>query len=200
MPTTEGGLDIKLDLTHVIDGFSGNEHSMPVTPLYNDVVQFWRKSGIFYTPTLIVAYGGPWAENYWYEKTEVHDDPKIRHFMPHNIVDDHTRRRRDLDARRRASLPPPRRARRQDHEGGRQSLHRQPRTVPGPRLSLGNVVAGRGRPGQHGSPEAPPPFTAPKPWASPRIWARSNPANSPTWSSSTRTRSTTSATRTPSVT
>jgi Tol biopolymer transport system component/imidazolonepropionase-like amidohydrolase len=93
MPTTEGGLDTKLDLSHVIDGFSGNEHSMPVTPLYNDVVQFMAKSGIFYTPTLIVAYGGPWAENYWYEKTEVHDNPKIRHFMPHNILDDHTRRR-----------------------------------------------------------------------------------------------------------
>src|SRR4029077_1524170 len=93
MPTTEGGLDAKLDLSHVLDGFSGNEHSMPVTPLYNDVVQFMAKSGIFYTPTLIVAYGGPWAENYWYEKTEVHDNPKIRHFMPHNILDDHTRRR-----------------------------------------------------------------------------------------------------------
>ena len=93
MPTTEGGLDMKLDLTHAIDGFSGNEHSLPITPLFDDVVQFWSRSGIFYTPTLIVAYGGPWAENYFYETTEVHDDPKVRHFIPHNIVDDHTRRR-----------------------------------------------------------------------------------------------------------
>ena len=93
MPTTEGGLDMKLDLTHAIDGFSGNEHSLPITPLFDDVVQFWSRSGIFYTPTLIVAYGGPWAENYFYETTEVHDDPKVRRFIPHNIVDDHTRRR-----------------------------------------------------------------------------------------------------------
>jgi Tol biopolymer transport system component len=93
MPTTEGGLDMKLDLTHAIDGFSGNEHSLPITPLFDDSVQFWSRSGIFYTPTLIVAYGGPWAENYFYETTEVHDDPKVRHFLPHNIVDDHTRRR-----------------------------------------------------------------------------------------------------------
>jgi Tol biopolymer transport system component len=94
MPTTEGGLDMKLDLTHAIDGFSGNEHSLPITPLFDDTVQFWSRSGIFYTPTLIVAYGGPWAENYFYETTEVHDDPKVRRFLPHNIIDDHTRRRR----------------------------------------------------------------------------------------------------------
>jgi len=94
MPTTEGGLDMKLNLTHAIDGYSGNEHSLPITPLFDDTVQFWSKSGIFYTPTLIVAYGGPWAENYFYETTEVHDDPKVRRFLPHNIVDDHTRRRR----------------------------------------------------------------------------------------------------------
>jgi Tol biopolymer transport system component len=94
MPTTEGGLDMKLDLTHAVDGFSGNEHSLPITPLFDDIVQFWSRSGIFYTPTLIVAYGGPWAENYFYENTEVHDDAKVRHFLPHNIVDDHTRRRR----------------------------------------------------------------------------------------------------------
>ena len=93
MPTTEGGLDMKLNLTHAIDGFSGNEHSMPITPLFQDVVEFWSRSGIFYTPTFIVAYGGPWAENYYYENTEVHDDPKVRHFIPHNIVDDRARRR-----------------------------------------------------------------------------------------------------------
>jgi Tol biopolymer transport system component len=94
MPTTEGALDMKLDFTHAIDGFSGNEHSLPITPLFDDAVQFWSRSGIFYTPTLIVAYGGPWAENYFYEATEVHDDPKVRRFLPHNIVDARTRRRR----------------------------------------------------------------------------------------------------------
>jgi Tol biopolymer transport system component len=94
MPTTEGALDMKLDFTHAIDGFSGNEHSLPITPLFDDAVQFWSRSGIFYTPTLIVAYGGPWAENYFYETTEVHDDPKVRHFLPHNIVDARAGRRR----------------------------------------------------------------------------------------------------------
>ncbi len=93
MPTTEGGLDLKLDLTHVLDGFKGNEHSLPIVPLYKDVAELVAKSGTFYTPTLIVAYGGPWGENWFYENTEVHDDAKLNHFTPHNIVDGKTRRR-----------------------------------------------------------------------------------------------------------
>jgi Tol biopolymer transport system component len=93
MPTTEGALDLKLDLTHVIDGMSGNEHAIPIVPLYKDVVELVARSGLFYTPTLLVAYGGPWAENYYYQTTEVHDDPKLRRFVPHNILDARALRR-----------------------------------------------------------------------------------------------------------
>jgi Tol biopolymer transport system component len=93
MPTTEGALDLKLDLTHVIDGFHGNEHTLPVTPLYNDVLQIFAKSGIAETPTLIVNYGGPFGEDYWYEYSEVHDNAKLNRFTPHRILDDKTKRR-----------------------------------------------------------------------------------------------------------
>lgn len=93
MPTTEGGLDLKLDLTHALDGFSGNEHALPIVPLYKDVVEIFARSGISYTPTLLVAYGGPWAENYFYETTAVHDDPKLRRFIPHDILDERAKRR-----------------------------------------------------------------------------------------------------------
>jgi Tol biopolymer transport system component len=93
MPTTEGGLDLKLDLTHVIDGFHGNEHTLPITPLYKDVIQIFAQSGIASTPTLIVNYGGPFGEDYWYEYTEVHDNAKLNHFTPHKIIDEKTKRR-----------------------------------------------------------------------------------------------------------
>jgi hypothetical protein len=93
MPTTEGALDLKLDLTHAIDGFSGNEHALPIVPLYKDVVEVFAKSGVSYTPTLLVAYGGPWAENYFYETTEVHHDEKLRRFLPHNVLDEKSLRR-----------------------------------------------------------------------------------------------------------
>jgi hypothetical protein len=93
MPTTEGGLDLKLDLTHVIDGFHGNEHTLPITPLYKDVLEIFAKSGIAETPTLIVNYGGPFGEDYWYEYSEVHDNAKLNRFTPHRVMDEKTKRR-----------------------------------------------------------------------------------------------------------
>jgi Tol biopolymer transport system component len=93
IPTTEGALDMKLDLSQIIDGYPGNEHSFPIMPLYKDVVELVAKSHTFYTPTLLVSYGGPWAENYYYTNTDVHDDAKLRKFVPHNEIDKLTRRR-----------------------------------------------------------------------------------------------------------
>jgi Tol biopolymer transport system component len=92
MPTTEGGLDLKLNLTHALDGFSGNEHSLPVVPLFTDVVELFARTGISYTPTLLVAYGGPFGETDFFTTTSIHDDPKIRRFIPHEILDGKVRR------------------------------------------------------------------------------------------------------------
>jgi len=57
MPTTEGGADTKTNLTHAIDGFSGNEHAVPVAPIYDDIVQLFARTGVTYTPTLVVSFG-----------------------------------------------------------------------------------------------------------------------------------------------
>lgn len=94
MPTTEGGRDMKLDITHAMDGMHGNEHTLPVFPLYKDVVELFARTKTAYTPTLLVNYGGIIAEEYFYETTEVHDDRKLNRFYPHNVLDDLTRRRR----------------------------------------------------------------------------------------------------------
>lgn len=93
MPTTEGALDMKLDLSQILDGYPGHEHSFPVAPLFDDFVQLLAKTGTFYTPTLLVSYGGPWAENYYYTSTNVHDNIKLRRFIPHRELDKITRRR-----------------------------------------------------------------------------------------------------------
>ncbi|MFY9557270.1 MAG: amidohydrolase family protein [Blastocatellia bacterium] len=91
--TTEGALDMKLDLTQMADGFSGNEHALPIQPLYKDVVQFVAKTGTFYTPTTLVAYGAPWSENYYFESTDIHGNEKIRRFIPHVLIDSMVKRR-----------------------------------------------------------------------------------------------------------
>jgi len=93
MPTIEGGLDFKMNLTAVIDGYPGSEHSYPIMPLYQDAVRLVAQSGITYTPTLLVSYGGPWSENFFYERYDIHDNPKVRRFMPHDEIDQRAERR-----------------------------------------------------------------------------------------------------------
>ncbi len=92
MPTTEGSLDMKLDLTHVIDGFSGNEHNFPIVDLYTDTVQLVARSGLAYTPTLLVTYGGPWAETYYYTRENPQGNAKLRRFTPDNVLASRTLR------------------------------------------------------------------------------------------------------------
>ena len=81
-PTLEGGLDFKKNLTEAMDGYAGIEHTMPIAPMYKDVVQLMAHAGTTWTPTLLVQYGGPWAENWWYEHYDILSDPKLTHFTP----------------------------------------------------------------------------------------------------------------------
>jgi Tol biopolymer transport system component/imidazolonepropionase-like amidohydrolase len=93
MPTTEGALDLKLDLSQMIDGFTGLEHSLPIQPIYKDVAQFVAKTKTYYTPTILVAYGAPWSENLYFQSTDVHGNAKLRRFVPHELLDTMVRRR-----------------------------------------------------------------------------------------------------------
>ncbi len=91
--TIEGSLDLKLNLTQMADGYSGQEHSFPIAPLYQDVTMFVAKSKTFYTPTILVAYGAPWSENYWFETESPSNDSKLRRWVPWELLDGMVRRR-----------------------------------------------------------------------------------------------------------
>lgn len=93
MPTTEGGLDYKLNMTQLFDGYPGHEHSIPIFPLYNDVTKTIGESKMAYTPTLLVSYGGPWAENYYYSTENVLGDAKLNRFTPYEELNEKARRR-----------------------------------------------------------------------------------------------------------
>ena len=54
----KGNVDFKMGYVLLVGGLAGNEHSLPTVPLYDDVVQLIARSGIAYTPTVIVAFGG----------------------------------------------------------------------------------------------------------------------------------------------
>ncbi len=93
MPTTEGGLDHKLDITHGLDGYPGIEHTIPITPKFNDMFEWYKGTGTTNSPTLIVSYGGPFGENYWYTNEDLVNDAKLKHFTHPVDFDAKVRRR-----------------------------------------------------------------------------------------------------------
>jgi hypothetical protein len=92
----EGGSLLNHNLTMVVDGHTGVEHAIPVARIYADVRQLWGKSSTGYTPTLGVAYGGNWGENYWYQTTNVWEDERLLSFVPRRVVDSRSRRRMEV--------------------------------------------------------------------------------------------------------
>ncbi len=93
MVVPEGGSLFEHNMTMVVDGHTGVEHSLPVERIYSDVQQLWGASRTGYTPTLIVAYGGIMGENYWYDRTNVFEDQHLLAFVPRFIIDPRSRRR-----------------------------------------------------------------------------------------------------------
>lgn len=92
MVVPEGGSLWQHNMTMVVDGHTGVEHSVPLAQLYRDVVQLWSQSKTGYTPTLIVGYGGVWGENYWYGTTDVWRDERLLRFTPRQLIDARSRR------------------------------------------------------------------------------------------------------------
>ncbi|HEX7367339.1 MAG TPA: amidohydrolase family protein [Pelobium sp.] len=89
----EGGSSFYTNMTMIADGHTGIEHNIPVFPVYKDVNTFWNASKTAYTPTLIVAYGTQWGENYWYDRTNVWENEKLLSYTPKSIIDERSRRR-----------------------------------------------------------------------------------------------------------
>ncbi len=82
MVVPEGGSTFQHNLTMIVDGHTGVEHSIPVAAVYEDVKQLWSQSETGYTPTLVVSYGGIWGENYWYQDSDVWKHPLLSRFVP----------------------------------------------------------------------------------------------------------------------
>ncbi|HEV2721242.1 MAG TPA: amidohydrolase family protein [Thermoanaerobaculia bacterium] len=93
MVVPEGGSLYEHNMTMVVDGHTGVEHTIPVANAYEDTLQLWSGTKVGYTPTLLVGYGGLWGENYWYAKTNVWEDQRLMAFVPRRIVDARARRR-----------------------------------------------------------------------------------------------------------
>jgi imidazolonepropionase-like amidohydrolase/Tol biopolymer transport system component len=86
-PTTEGGSNFTMNLTLMQDGYAGLEHTLPISPFFNDVVKLGAASQITYTPTLIVSYGGPIGRQHYLTTTNVDTEQRLRRFTPHDELD-----------------------------------------------------------------------------------------------------------------
>ena len=93
MVVNEGGATFQHNMTMVLDGHTGIEHSLAVGAIYDDVKQFWGASEVGNTPTLVVAFGGIEGERYWYQHTDVYDHPRLTRFVPRPVLDARARRR-----------------------------------------------------------------------------------------------------------
>ena len=89
----EGGSFYYHNLSMILDGHTTIEHNIPVAPLYNDVIQLWKNSKTGYTPTLIVAYGALFGENYWYQHSNVWEKDRLLKYTPRAVVDTRSRHR-----------------------------------------------------------------------------------------------------------
>ena len=89
----EGGGDLWMNLGMIADGFHAIEHSLPVTPIYNDILGFWAGShtddtlGTFYTQTLVVAYGGISGENYFMQHSNPLNNERLLRHHPRRVLD-----------------------------------------------------------------------------------------------------------------
>jgi hypothetical protein len=72
-------------MTLIADGNTTVEHNIPVETFYQDVQQFFSRSKVGYTPTLVVTYGGPAADPYWRAHTDVWKQPLLQKHVPETV-------------------------------------------------------------------------------------------------------------------
>lgn len=89
----EGGGDFEVNMGMILDGHTGIEHALSVGPIYKDVVQLFAQSGVGYTPTLLVSYGGLAGERWFYQHYDVWKNEKLQSFFPPRQLDARARRR-----------------------------------------------------------------------------------------------------------
>lgn len=93
MVVPEGGGKLQQNLSMLVDGHTGLEHSLPIARGYNDLTKLWSATKFGYTPTFVVSYGGLMGEEYWYDRTNVWQNERLLRYTPHTLLDRRSIRR-----------------------------------------------------------------------------------------------------------
>ena len=78
---TESFGNPQMNMTQIVDGFTGLEHTMGLEPIYEDVIQLLKTSKLGITPTLVVVYNGPSGETYFHQTERLWEDEKLLQFF-----------------------------------------------------------------------------------------------------------------------
>ncbi len=93
MVVPEGGGKLHQNISMLIDGHTGLEHSLPIPTGYHDLTSLWSATEFGYTPTFVVSYGGLMGEEYWYDRDKVWENPRLLRYTPHYLLDGRAIRR-----------------------------------------------------------------------------------------------------------
>ncbi|WP_299080370.1 amidohydrolase family protein [uncultured Paraglaciecola sp.] len=93
MVVPEGGGKFQQNISMLVDGHTGLEHSLPIAKGYDDLTTLWSATKFGYTPTFVVSYGGMMGEEYFYDRTEVWKNPRLMRYTPSFLVDRRSIRR-----------------------------------------------------------------------------------------------------------
>jgi hypothetical protein len=93
MVVPEGGMKFQHNMTEIVDGHTGIEHSLPIKTGYDDVVQLWSQTEVGYTPTFVVAFGGMSGEEFWYDRTNVWENERLMRYSPRFLIEPRAIRR-----------------------------------------------------------------------------------------------------------
>ncbi|KAL4900089.1 hypothetical protein BDW74DRAFT_183045 [Aspergillus multicolor] len=84
----EGGWSFDWGITYFIDGYTSQEHPLPVLTLYDDVLFLIAASGSSYTPLSVMNYGGIFGQHWIHQSVpNLPQDPKLRKYVRHDILE-----------------------------------------------------------------------------------------------------------------
>lgn len=78
---SESSGEPQMNLTQLMDGVTGIEHSMGLVPFYDDIVKYWGGTTAGNTPTLLVVYNGAMGEGWYHQGSKLWEDPKLTRFI-----------------------------------------------------------------------------------------------------------------------
>ena len=134
-----------LNMTHAMDGYPGIEHTIPILPMYDDVVQLFKATQTTNTPTLLVTLRRSLGrELLLHPRERPVGDAKLRQFTPREELDSKVAAAEQRPRAHAAGSVEEEYAFKKHAEfakdagrGRRARRRRQPRAAPGPGLPLG---------------------------------------------------------------